>query len=92
LGYFYPVTKSNSMTITKKSASTSTAPATYNLVPVANLGVYDTALACRAMIKSGIPKSVVAAHLFVQDGPGGLSLDYLEMRYGKMSGPRKPKA
>ena len=61
------------------------------LLPLATLGVHATSIACRTMIKAGIPKSVVAAHLLAECGPGCLSLDYLEMRYGKMYGPRKSK-
>jgi hypothetical protein len=65
--------------------------ASASLAPLSTLGVHDTSIACRTMIKAGIPKSVVAAHLLAQRGPGCVSLDYLEMRYGKMYGPRKTK-
>ena len=65
------------------------APASASLAPLSTLSVYDTSVVCRKMIKAGIPKSVVAAHLFAERGPGSMSLDYLEMRYGKMYGPRK---
>ena len=74
------------MTITLASAFASA-----SLVPLSTLGVYDTSIACRTMIKAGIPKSVVAAHLLAERGPGCVSLDYLEMRYGKMYGPRRSK-
>jgi hypothetical protein len=43
------------------------------------------------MIKAGIPKSVVAAHLLAERGPGFMTLDYLEVRYGKMFSPRRSK-
>ena len=70
---------------------TTSTPASTSLAPLSTLSVYESSVACRTMIKAGIPKSVVAAHLFAQRGPGSLSLDYLEMRYGKMYGPRKTK-
>ena len=79
------------MTISKNFASASNAPVSMTLLPLSNLGVYNTSIACRTMIKLGIPKSVVAAHLLAEDGPGSLTLDYLEMRYGKMYGPRRSK-
>lgn len=63
--------------------------ASASLTPLATLSVYETALACREMIKNGIPKNVVSAHLFAECGRGFMSLDWLEMRYGKMRGPRK---
>jgi hypothetical protein len=64
-------------------------PASASLAPLSTLSVYDTSIACRKMIKAGIPKSVVAAHLLAEHGLGSLSLDYLEVRYGKMYGPRR---
>ena len=62
---------------------------TASLTPLATLSVYDTSIACRNMIRAGIPKSTVAAHLLAERGYGFPSLDWLEMRYGKMRGPRK---
>ena len=70
------------MTITKASTPAS-------LTPLSHLSVYETSLACRKMIKDGIPKSVVAAYMLDECGSGSLSLDYLEVRYGKMYGPRR---
>jgi len=63
--------------------------ASASLTSLATLSVYNTSIACRNMILAGIPKSTVAAHLLAERGPGHLSLDWLEKRYGKMRGPRK---
>ena len=61
---------------------------TVKKLPLAALSVHETSLACRSMIKSGISKVEVHNHIIAERGGSSLSLAYLEVRYGKMYGPR----